>query len=87
MEGIALAMSKAQNTPITRQQVDEITEARTHGAMFHLTNSSDNWYCIYCGVFGKGGTKCWCCGSKDVKMKWLPRWGGGAQHQMFEGEE
>lgn len=54
-------------------------EARSFGALFHVTNPADAWFCTDCNVFGKGETVCWSCGSADVRFHWVPRWGGGSQ--------
>lgn len=54
-------------------------EAREQGALFHVTNPADSWYCKACCVFGKGGTQCWSCNTTDVALQYVPRWGGGCQ--------
>lgn len=86
MNGIAVAMRKAQ----TVGHANEMVEARSHGALYHATNSEQDWFCVDCGVFGHGGSteerqkaSCWCCGSESLKAKWVPRIGQGAQHQAF----
>lgn len=74
--------------PLTKSQAEsmanEMTEARMVGALFHATNPFDSWYCTDCGVFGKGGDVCWCCDSKEIKRRWVPRFGGGTQTQIFD---
>lgn len=63
-----------------------IKEARTQGALFHPTNPVDAWYCVDCGVFGKGQPVCWSCDSTEVRTQWVPRMGGGAQSVILEPE-
>ena len=58
---------------------DTMTEARKHGALFHVTNPADAWFCTNCSVFGRDIPVCWSCGTKDVRMQWVPRFGGGSQ--------
>lgn len=56
-----------------------MTEARKQGALYHVTNPADAWFCEQCSVFGRDSDTCWCCGSKDIRMQWVPRFGGGSQ--------
>lgn len=56
-----------------------MTEARKRGALFHVTNPSDAWFCEECSVFGRDSKTCWCCGTTNVRMQWVPRFGGGSQ--------
>lgn len=83
-----MSFGETKTLPLTKSQAEsmaeEMTEARKSGAVYHVTNAPDSWYCTDCGVFGKGGETCWCCDSKEIRFKWVPRFGGGTQSQIFD---
>lgn len=56
---------------------------REKGGLYHSSNRQDEWMCD-CGVFGKGGTECWCCGNTEIEYQVTPRFGGGAQNFQWE---
>ena len=76
----------SDNATKIRALEDMIKEARVQGALFHPTNPPDAWYCVDCGVFGKGKSVCWSCDSTEVKTQWVPRMGGGAQSVVLQPE-
>ena len=85
VEGIIEAMSvfTKQSDEEKRRKVDDLaermTKARIAGGLYHPTNHPETWMCEQCGVFGRGGTKCWACDSTDIEFQIIPRFGGGVQ--------
>ena len=82
-----LYIAQPPNNRLFNEQLDQkMKEARSKGALYHLTNPPDAWFCNECGVFGKGFSECWSCGSTNLEFQFVPRWGGGAQTVSSELE-
>lgn len=62
---------------------EQTRKVREKGGLFHQTNPKDAWMCD-CGVFGKGGSVCWACGSTEIEFHVTPRFGGGAHTCQWE---
>lgn len=63
-----------------QETAQRMKDARAKGGFYHKTNPMDAWFCPPCGVFGRGETECWACGSREINWQVVPRFDGGTQN-------